>query len=667
MAIIRVPTDQPTIADASAVAMPGDTIQLEPGYSGEGATITVENLTIAGDASNVGIVVGLGPGVDEVRTQGTAPLRIVDNNVNNVIQGSAGNETFVVGSGGFDTITAERSDRVEEGFDTLIVNYSWATSIVTVRAGLEDTNITVERFVARVAATGINYFDVTTGSGQDNVDRFGPGILRTGGGKDNFSLFSSKDVTIDAGADDDNIVTGYSANVTVDGGMGVDHWQVDFADSQNFDLDPRFIAFDLNVAGLQQLGNGSAIANIERVTVKVNDGGSSIVTRVGKPNDRLADVVTGGEGSDAVTVGGGKDSFDGKGGVDTLIVRYGTETQSIVTTGDPTTGAGGYGDGVDTIVTFTGVERFDIVTGAGADVITTGAGDDIVRGQGGNDRLDGGGGVDQVSYAEKQQSVVVTLNGSNDVTVFVNRVKEDSIRNFEDVRSGSGDDKLTGDTNVNKLYGGAGNDALNGGAGADYLVGGIGDDTYYIDNIGDTIRELNGEGVDTVFSSVSFTLAGSTGYVETLNFTGSLNARGTGNNVANTIVGNSGENVIDGGLGNDTLTGGQGNDRFLFSTALNAGRNVDRITDFSFVAGTNNDTIQLDDAIFTALTPGRLPAGAFTVTTNGVATEADDRIVYNQSNGELLYDADGAGGAAGIRFAILDTRPTLTASDFVVV
>ena len=46
--------------------------------------------------------------------------------------------------------------------------------------------------------------------------------------------------------------------------------------------------------------------------------------------------------------------------------------------------------------------------------------------------------------------------------------------------------------------------------------------------------------------------------------------------------------------------------------------------------------------------------------------QADDRIVYNNAPGAVLYDADGVNGNAAIQFATLATGLALTNTDFVV-
>ena len=137
----------------------------------------------------------------------------------------------------------------------------------------------------------------------------------------------------------------------------------------------------------------------------------------------------------------------------------------------------------------------------------------------------------------------------------------------------------------------------------------------------------------------------------------------TGNGIENKIVGNAGANVLNGKGDADLLYGLSGRDTFVFDTALGSG-NVDRIADFSGP----DDTIQLARSIFTALSSGTLSSGAFKdLSVAGASVDANDRILYDKGTGALSYDADGSGATAAIRFAIVDTKATLTASDFFVV
>lgn len=134
---------------------------------------------------------------------------------------------------------------------------------------------------------------------------------------------------------------------------------------------------------------------------------------------------------------------------------------------------------------------------------------------------------------------------------------------------GSAAINATGDAGANEIHGNAaantlsglgGNDILDGGAGADTMIGGLGDDIYYVDNIGDKVIEVAGQGVDTVYSAVTFSLAGQA--IENLIYTGGGNGNLTGNELNNTLTGNGAMNVIDGGAGADTMIGGGGNDTY---------------------------------------------------------------------------------------------------------
>jgi len=89
------------------------------------------------------------------------------------------------------------------------------------------------------------------------------------------------------------------------------------------------------------------------------------------------------------------------------------------------------------------------------------------------------------------------------------------------------------------------------------------------------------------------------------------------------------------------------------------------ITDFS----PGNDTIELEDAIFTAIVQpsGTMLSGYFKANVLGIATDANDRIIYDTDDGLLYYDADGNGAGASIQFAQLNTAPALAFSDFDIV
>src|SRR5690606_22699953 len=100
-----------------------------------------------------------------------------------------------------------------------------------------------------------------------------------------------------------------------------------------------------------------------------------------------------------------------------------------------------------------------------------------------------------------------------------------------------------------------------------------------------------------------------------------------------------------------------------FDTALDS--LVDIIQDFE--SGT--DQIELNDAFFSALGPlGELSPSSFASNTAGLAGDADDRIVYNSSNGRLMYDADGSDTMyAAIHFATLTGAPLIQSTDLYVV
>lgn len=152
------------------------------------------------------------------------------------------------------------------------------------------------------------------------------------------------------------------------------------------------------------------------------------------------------------------------------------------------------------------------------------------------------------------------------------------------ITGGIGDDTLVGGEGNDSLSGLGGNDLLNGSTGNDSMAGGTGDDSYLVESIGDVVTENPNEGIDTVYSSVSYILGAN---VENLTLAGISNLYGNGNILNNLIIGNSGNNVLYGDWGSDTLEGGEGND-YLFSGNYNY--ISDNSTD-SLSGGNGNDTL----------------------------------------------------------------------------
>jgi hypothetical protein len=236
----------------------------------------------------------------------------------------------------------------------------------------------------------------------------------------------------------------------------------------------------------------------------------------------------------------------------------------------------------------------------------------------------------------------------------------------------AGSETMTGTTLADRLYGRAGNDNLVGNAGADRLWGGLGNDVLRGGTGADTLN--GGDGRDTADYSASTagvkvnlatkTTAGGHAAGDVLTGVEILKGsafgdRLVGDAATNTITGGAGNDTIAGGRNGDQLSGGAGNDRFYYGSTAN-GR--DTITDF---AALGDDFIYLSKAAFGNHAAGGLAPGEFQSSTAATAQSARTRIIYDQDDHQIWYDADGRGGAAAVLLATLQAGATVTAADFV--
>ena len=154
----------------------------------------------------------------------------------------------------------------------------------------------------------------------------------------------------------------------------------------------------------------------------------------------------------------------------------------------------------------------------------------------------------------------LTASDIFDIAVSVQNLTLNGTSGADTLNGGTGNDILNGLAGNDVLNGNAGNDRLDGGVGSDTMAGGTGDDTYVVDVATDIVTENLNEGIDTIESSKTLTLAAN---VENLLLTGTTAINGTGNTLDNVLTGNSAVNRLRGGAGNDRLDGKAGADKML--------------------------------------------------------------------------------------------------------
>ncbi len=362
------------------------------------------------------------------------------------------------------------------------------------------------------------------------------------------------------------------------------------------------------------------------------------------------DIINGGKDSDTLRGGNGNDTLNGGAGddvlleinnsnfilTDTQLIARGTDTISEFESAYLIGGAGNNrldaGDVTTMKVSLKGAKGDDTLIGGAKDDTLEGlndsdyldgkGGNDTIQGGLGNDTLVGGYGNDTIKGGNGQDRLIETADSDFTLTnnqLTSNLLGTDRLFAIEEVYLiGGFSNNLFNASRTNRIQvtfeGGFGNDTLIGGTQNDFLIGGAGNDLL-----------RGNQGNDTLQAD-------------------------TGDDIA---MGGSGDDVLVGGTGNDTLIGGSGNDSFTFEQI---GEGFTKVADFN----NGNDRIVLSASGFddTLVINQTISANQFVIGTK--ALDTSDRIIYNNTTGDLFFDADGTGNTEKLKVATFISNPNIT-------
>lgn len=400
--------------------------------------------------------------------------------------------------------------------------------------------------------------------------------------------------------------------------------------------------------------------------------------------DANANTLSGGAGDDTLNPGA-----NAVGVMDVLDGGVGSDTASFVGLGGVTAILNGATDGTVLIggipaATLRSIEN--LLGGDGNDTLVGDGNNNVIEGGLGNDVLVGGEGVDTLSF---RGATAVTVNLGGPATQNTG-LGFDTIIGFENVRTGSGADSITGDGNDNVFFEGGGADVYDGAGGSDTvdysaatssltvnlntvtaqntgsstgsdtitnvenvvgaagfannltggsttanrLVGGLIADFLIGSGLGDTL--IGGGGNDVIFGD----------YVNTFN-TGPATADG-----ADVIEGGAGNDQLVGGMGNDILRGGSGDDTLVggIGNGTSAGLSTVYTNDGGQDTFDGGDGSDIAYAYYTDQTGGIAfdlanVAGNSAITMGGVAAGAFisiERVIFRGGSGDDTVKGSGA-------------------------
>lgn len=612
-------------------------------------------------------------GINQVDAVGNSKNNLlIGNNNDNKLTGNAGDDTLR-GAAGDDTLDGGTGNDLMEGgagsdyyiVDSIgdIVKELALTGTDTVQSSVD---YTLGAYVENLTLTG-NANLIGNGNELNNAIKGNAGNNTLIGGRG--------DDTLDGAAGDDVLI----------GGIGNDTYVIDSNLDTIIELDNQ------GIDTVQASINYTLVNYLEHLTLigfnNINGTGNSLNNVIrGNAGNNILD---GGAGADTLRGGEGNDTYliDNVGDIVIESVDEGNDTvQSTIsynlgnnlenlTLLEAVTALNATGNSLNNHII--GNSQNNIISGlSGTDTLEGGGGDDIyifgrsagidiiIDNSGTNSLLVTGGlSSSQLGFSKKNNNLEVSILSSSDKAIIQNWYSDAnarlsiqfangstiSISEIESLANANTGTNNGGGTTSNDIITGTNtNDTLDGGVGADTMQGGLGDDTYFIDNSNDVVIENNNEGIDTIKSTVSYTLPT---FVENLVLLGSSNINGTGNSGDNLIIGNAGNNILDGAGGMDTLQGSWGNDTYIVNNANtvieeDANSGIDTvISGISYTLGDNLENLTL--------------SGSANLT--GTGNSANNDITGNSGNNTLT----GGTGRDTLRGGLGNDTYTLLADDAV--
>jgi Ca2+-binding RTX toxin-like protein len=544
------------------------------------------------------------------------------------MRGSIGNDYYYV-----DSIYDSVIEDAGEGHDTVYSSVSH-----TLGPNVEDL---VLIGTGAIDGTGNGLDNTVIGNGSDNELRGldGADLLKGGGGDDTLRGGNQNDELYGQGGDD--VLRGDGGDDEMYGGTDDDTYFVNSAG----DLVVENSGEGHDTVFVFGLTNYTLTANVEDLALITGDNGTGNGLNNTITGNSLDNIIDGRGGADTMEGRGGNDTYFVDNARDVVVEASGEGNDTVLTSVSYTLGAGAE---VETLRTTKdiGTAAINLTGNAFNNTLIGNDGANVLSGGGSSDVLDGRGGIDTASYENNSSHVVVVLgqNGAPGLAyefAFIpgsgeQIVSVDTLISIENVRGSAFGDTLVGNEQINRLSG------LNG------------NDIYVVQNAGDVVIEVAGQGLDEVRTSVSYTL-GATADIETFRTTDDAGTAAidlTGNDIANTIFGNAGDNVIRGGGGADHLFGGRGVDSlvggsqadiFVWSNTNETGTEAnfaDAIADFNFADGDRIDLSQIDANLVSAGNQAFSFIGQNDFTLNAATSDPSDvvpgEIRYVHANGDTL-------------------------------